>query len=373
MLKVINWIFKRKYQPLNRIEISQKNLLENYLYITLIDKNISITPVIKSNAYGHGLMQIASVYDSLNCPFFCVDSLYEAYTLLKIKTKTPILIMGYVDGDNLRGRKLPFSYAVWSLEQIRSITQFQKGAGIHIFLDTGMNREGLSLEELKEFLLKVKEIRDIKIEGLMSHLAVYTKNQAYPKYQLKNYQRALKVCQSLRIDPKWKHLVATGGLLNKYTKSTNMARVGIALYGIDRENISKGKLKPVLCLKSKLIQIKRIRKGSKIGYDGTFQAKKDMVIGILPIGYNDGVDRRLSNIGVVKIGDYFCPIIGRISMNVTTIDLAEVRRPKLGQEVVIFSGNREDPNSIENVAKICGTLPHDILVGLHPSIRREVV
>lgn len=373
MLKVINRIFKRgEYQPLNRIELSQKNLLGNYKYLSSLNHNISISLVLKSNGYGHGLITLGAVLDSLGGPFFCVDSLPEAYQLIKAKIKTPILIMGYVDPANLKVRSWPFSFAIWDIDSAKALNSYQS-TKVHIFVDTGMNREGVSLKDLPDFLSELKKLKNIEVEGLMSHLAVYTKNQAYPKTQLQNYQKALKISQSLGIDPKWRHLAASGGILNKYTRGTNMARVGIALFGIDRNNDAKGRLKPILSLKSKIIQVKKINKGSKIGYDGTYQAKKDMVIGVLPLGYNDGVDRRLSNQGVVLVGKVVCPIIGRISMNVTTIDLTQVKRPWVGQEVVVFSSNREDPNSIENIAKLCQTLPHDILVGLDPSIRRELI
>lgn len=365
--------FGKKYEPLNKIEISKANLLNNYQYISLLNHNISIAPVLKSNAYGNGLTQIGSILDSLNCPFFCVDSLYEAYALLKAKIKTKILVMGYIDPSNLSFKKLPFSYTIWDLDQAQKIAKYQKGANVHVFVDTGMNREGVKLDDLESLLSNLRDLRSLRIEGLMSHLAIYTKDQPYPKLQLQNYQKALKICRKVGIDPKWKHLAASGGLLNKYTLGTNMSRCGISLYGIDRENRSNGKLKPVLSLKTKIIQIKNIKKGDKVGYDSTFQATKDMTIGVLPLGYNDGMDRRLSNKGYVLVEGVKCPIIGRISMNVTTIDLTAIKKPFLGQEVVVFSSNPEDPNSIQNAAKICETLPHDLLVHINPAFRREVV
>lgn len=380
MLDILGFFGTKKYEPLNKIEIIKENLLRNYQYISSLNHNISISPVLKSNAYGHGLIQIATILDSLNCPFFCVDSLYEAYALLKAEVKTRILVMGYIDPNNLSFKKLPFSYVIWDLDQALKIAKYQRGAGIHIFVDTGMNREGVKLDDLEELLLALKKIKGINIEGLMSHLAVYskkssayTKNESYPKFQLQNYQKALKICKKIGINPKWKHLAASGGLLNKYTKKTNMSRCGISLYGIDREDRSNGKLKPILSLKTKIIQIKDIKKGDKVGYDSTFQAKKDMTIGVLPLGYNDGIDRRLSNKGCVLVGGSKCPIIGRISMNITTIDLTGIKRFFLGQEALVFSSNPKDPNSIQNAAKICKTLPHDLLVHINPTFRREIV
>lgn len=363
-------MFARPYRPLNLIELSSGHLKQNYKFLTKLRRNTSIAPVLKSNAYGHGLTAIATVLDKLKPPFFCVDSIFEAYQLLKLKLKTPILIMGYVDPVNLQGKKLPFSYAVWNLGQVEAINKHQKGVGIHIFVDTGMNREGVALEDLEEFLGKIREIRGIRVEGLMSHFASSGKNDPKPKEQLKNFQKALKICLKMGIKPKWRHIAASGGFLNGFIKGTNMARVGRAVYGIEPNDTKN--FKGVLSLKTQVIQIKHIKKGSKIGYDGTFKAPKDITIAVLPIGYNDGVDRRLSNKGIVLIDGIKCPILGRISMNITTIDITRVPDPFLGQQAIIYSDDRTSPNSIEASAKICATLPHDILVHLTPSIRRLI-
>lgn len=368
------WILQnliRGYQPLNRIELSAKSLKSNYKYLNKLHQNISIAPVLKSDGYGHGLKQIATVLDSLNPPFFCVDSIHEAYQLLKLKVHTPILIMGYVDPRNLKTKKLPFSYAVWDLEQIEAINKYQKGAGIHIFVDTGMNREGVALEELVGFLDTVWDVGGVRVEGLMSHLASSGKDDPKPKEQLKNFQKALKICLKMGVRPKWRHLAASGGLMNGYIKGTNMARVGRAIYGIEL-NDNKN-LKGVLSLKTQIIQIKQIKKGSKIGYDGIYKAPKNITIAVLPIGYNDGVDRRLSNRGITIVDGVKCPILGRISMNITTIDISKINNPFLGQEVIIYADDRFMPNSIEATAKICSTLPHDILVHLASSTRRTII
>lgn len=370
-MRVLHNFLSRGYQPLNKIELSSAALKGNYRYLRKLNPNISIAPVLKSNAYGHGLSQIASVLDALNPPFFCVDSIFEAYQLDKLKLKTPVLIMGYVDPQNLKTRKLPFAYAVWDLNQVEAINRYQTGAGVHIFVDTGMNREGVDLDELEGFLREVKEIKGIVVEGLMSHLAQSAKFDLKPREQLQNYQKALKICQKLGIKPKWRHLAASGGLMNGFTKGTNMARVGRAIYGIELNDTLH--LRGVLSLKTQIVQIKELKKGSKIGYEGTYIASKDITIAVLPIGYNDGVDRRLSNSGVVLADNVQCPILGRISMNITTIDITQVSNPFLGQEVIIYCDDRSKPNSIEESAKICATLPHDILVHLASSTRRTII
>jgi alanine racemase len=358
-----------EYHQLNTVEISKENLISNYKYLSKLQKKVKIAPVLKSNAYGHGIVEIAQILDNLNCPYFFVDSLYEAYELLKINIKTPILIMGYIDPLNLQVKELPFSYAIWDLNQINTLDKFQPGASVHIFVETGMYREGILLEDLPNFL-KVLKMSNLKIEGLMSHLASGDKpNDPTTKLQIYNFKKAIKICKENKVKPKYIHLQSSEGILNLKVSECNLARVGMATYGCSYDT----KLKPVLQFKTKLIQIKSIKKGEKVGYEGTFKPKKNMKIGILPAGYSDGLDRRLSNKGFVKIKGKFCKIIGRVSMNITTIDTTEVKDAKVGDEVIIFSNSPTDLNSIDNTAKICNTISYDLLVHLASSTKRKVI
>ncbi|MBI4036305.1 alanine racemase [Candidatus Daviesbacteria bacterium] len=358
------------YQPLNLIEVSKDNLLANYKYLSSLSSRIKVAPVLKSNAYGHGLIQVAKVLDSQSCPFFCVDSIYEAYELLKARIKTPVLIMGYVDPNNLKVKTLPFSFAVWNLELAESISKYQSQAPIHLFIDTGMHREGVQLKDLPVFLVELKKY-NLKIEGVMSHSAS-VKNETDPLYlnQLENFKKGLEVCKREGIKPKWTHIAASDGLLNgnlnQLFKITNLARIGLSLYGISEKN----GLKAALTFKTKIVQIKHIKKGGRVGYDGTFTASKDMTIGILPAGYNDGIDRRLSNKGFVKIEDKYCKILGRVSMNLCTIDLSPVKNPQIGSEVIIYSDNPKDKNSISKLASSIYTIPYELLIHLTSTTKR---
>jgi len=159
------------YEHLNIIEISASRLNHNYNYLSSLKKNIKIAPVLKSNAYGHGLLQIAKIVDRLNPPFICVDSLFEAYELLKANIKTQILIMGFISPKSLKTKKLPFSFVVFNKELVDAISKYQPHAKIHIFVDTGMHREGVNLDELPSFIKYIKTKTNLEIEGLMSHFA----------------------------------------------------------------------------------------------------------------------------------------------------------------------------------------------------------
>lgn len=372
--KIISF-FKKTYHSLNQAEISKTALIDNYNYLFSLEKKLSIAPVVKSNAYGHGMLETAKILDMVHAPFLCVDSLYEAYELFKIGIKTPILILGYTNPQNFKVKKLPFKFAIYDLESAENLNKYQKGNNIHIFVDTALNREGVPVDELKTFLQTIKQYDNLNIEGLMSHFAS-TESDKDPlfKKQLDNFKKAIEICKAEGIYPKWIHIGASGGLIHPGTrkeiaKISNLCRAGLVSYGIGPDP----KLKPVLKLTSKISLIKKLKKGDKVGYDGTYQAKKDITIATLPIGYQDGVDRRLSNIGFVSIDNIFCPILGRVSMNITTIDISKIKNPFVGQEVVIYSDIAGDKNSIESAAKYCKTIAYELLIHINPTIKRIVV
>ena len=368
MLSGFKKILGHTYSPLNVIELSSKNLLSNYKYLSSLNPKIKVVPVLKSSAYGHGIREIGKILDQVGAPFFCVDSIYEGYELLKAGVKTPILIMGYIDPENLKVKRLPFSYAVYSREFTLKVNKYQPGAKIHIFVDTGMRREGIEVSDLEDFISFIKDKTTLKIDGLMSHFAMAEKpNNTQTKNQVKNFNHAKEVIERIGVPVRYFHFGASSGLLNnkKLGQIGNVARVGIATYGI-----GSSKLKPVLRLATKIIQVKTLEKGKSIGYDFIFTANKKMTVGILPIGYYDGVDRRLSNLGFVRIGKKYCRILGRVSMNITAIDLSSIPHPKVGQEAEVFG--REGKNSILESAKICKTIPYELLIHLASSTKRVV-
>lgn len=377
MIQLVKKILHREYRFLNKIEIYKDNLIENCRYLSSLDPNLAVAPVLKSNAYGHGLVEMAKILDSLQTPFFCVDSLHEAYRLYAAKIKTGILIMGYFDPENLKVKKLPFSYSLYDFQTAQIINKYQPGASVHIKVDTGMYRMGVPLSELVNFITQVKSLPNLRIDGLMSHLAVSDNTQdPLFKLQVKNFKQAINIANEAQLKFKWIHLSASNALLDPKTRRvisevSNLVRAGKAIYGLSFH--PDPNLKPVLQLTSKIAQIKKLRKGDKVGYDGTFTAQKEIILGVLPIGYNDGVDRRLSNQGFVTVDNIPCKILGRVSMNIITIDLTDLPNPRVNQEVVIFSNNPKAPNSIENSAQICHTIAHELLVHIEPSTKRLVI
>ena len=367
-------IFKRKpYHHLNKILVNQQALIDNHYTLKKLQPHAQIAPVLKSNAYGHGLTTVAPVFDQLKPPFLVVDSLYEAYELYKQNIKTPILIIGYTDPRNYAVKNLPFHYSVFDLETARALNKHQPGCSIHIFVDTGMSREGVLIKDLPKFAKELLKLKNLKIEGLASHFADADNpvDLSFTEKQLQNYQQALEILADHDVYVQWKHISASAGAFKVQDDTFNLIRAGLTSYGISPFDKPIKQLKPTLSFQSTLIQIKQIQKGDLVSYSLTYQAPKDMTIGILPAGYYEGVDRRLSNKGVVKIKDKYCPIIGRVCMNLTIIDLSKLKNPKVGNKVEIYSPETTAKNSIFNLAKTARTIPYKLLTGLADSVRRE--
>ena len=371
---MINPFTHKKYHHLNKILIDKQALINNHKFLQQLQPQARVAPVLKSNAYGHGLTTVAPIFDQLKPPFLIVDSLYEAYELYKQNIKTPILIIGYTDYRNYAIKPLPFHYSIFDLETAQALNKHQPGCSIHIFVDTGMSREGIQLKNLLSFIKKLQKLKNLKIKGLASHFAD-ADNQSdlsFTKKQLKNYHQALQILNDHNINPQWKHISASAGAFKTKDKTFNLIRAGIASYGISPFEKQLTHLKPALTFQSTLIQIKQLLKGDLISYSLTYQAPKNMTIGILPAGYYEGIDRRLSNKGVVKVHDQYCPIVGRVCMNLTIIDLSKVKTAKIGDKIEVYSSDQTTKNSIFHQAKTARTIPYKLLTGLTDSTHKEI-
>lgn len=374
---------KNKTNILNTLEISKGKILKNLKLLQNNPHKILISPVLKSNAYGHGIDIVGNILDDQGLPFICVNSFYEASLLRDSGFKSDVLIMGYVDEEDLK-KEEDFIFAVFDLDYAKKINSIYKNARVHINVETGLHREGIDVINSNNLLDELKLLKNITIEGVMSHLAC--SNDPFcetTKNQLENFRLVKKIIKESGIDPKWFHLGGSLALLNNLNDECNVVRCGKALFGIalntsyggqqlKSDNANKDFLQ-TLVLKTKIAQVKKVKKGEHVGYADMFIAKSDMTIGVLPIGYYDGLDRRLTNKGRVKVNGKYCEILGLVAMNLTVINLSEIENPLPGNEVIVYSNHPEDFNSLDNTAKLCETLPQELLVRLPVSLTRVVV
>ena len=287
--------------------------------------------------------------------------------------------MGYIDRANFKNLKLKkYSFVIQDADDLISLGRLNKKTNIHIELNTGMNRLGLQPDELNNYLKTLQRFPKIKLEGIMTHLADADNiNNTFTKKQLRSFDEAIEVILRKGFKPKYIHIAQTAGSVKVDSKYANSIRVGIGLYGINPLNLNDNhfkdleKLMPVLELKTKIIKIQNIQEGDKVGYGGTFIAEKPMQIGILPMGYYEGIPRELSNCGFVTHENIIMPIIGRVCMNHTTIDLGGSGL-KVGDEITVFSADPTKPNSIANIAKNNKLFSYSLLTGISSTIRRII-
>lgn len=363
----------RPQSTLIEVRVSKDALLNNYRAF----KNaygLPVAPVLKSNAYGHGLVEVATILEPEQPPFFVVDSVYEARVLRARGSTIPILIVGYVSPDSIAVNRLrDVAFTVTSLEMLRLLCGKKVAARVHIKIDTGMRRQGLLPEEMDEAIALLTQ-SNLLVEGICSHFADADGPDAvFTNAQIECWNKVVPVWKAAFPRLTWWHIGATAGAA--YTKNidANLVRLGTGLYGFPRHASQTFTLMPALSLWSTLTGSKTLKQGERIGYNGTFAAPHDMQVVTVALGYYEGVDRRLSNKGSMQVGGVLCPIVGRVSMNITTIDISSCPDAVLGTRVLVFSANPSDDNSLQNLARLCDTTPLELLVGIPQHLRRVVV
>ena len=388
MINLLTWLSRKRfpYEPLITVEISKSRLLHNLNEFRKIAPCGNIAPVLKSNAYGHGLLEIAEILENNSkcnpqnkIPFFVVDSYFEAVALRSHGIRTPLLIIGYTRKETILSSKLQnISYTISSLEQLKQIESTNKHISIHLKIDTGMHRQGILEEEIEQVSEILFNNPAIILHGICSHLCDSDNlDTSFTEGQIHIWNRITKFFKNEFSSLKYLHLSATEG--HKFTDDidANVSRLGLGLYGLADGNVFSPKLdlKPIMELKTIITSIKKIKHDDTVGYGNTFKTDHDMTIATIPVGYYEGLDRRLSNNGCVDVGDehIICPIIGRVSMNITSIDISKVDNVKIGTPVTVISNNSSHENSIRAIALRITTIPYEVVVNIPESLKRVVI
>lgn len=383
---------QHSYEPLVRIEISASAIKNNLAEFSKM-AGWPIAPVLKSNAYGHGLIQVAKIIDKEQIPFIVVDSHYEAHVLRNEGITSPILIIGHTPAETIQQSRLKnITFTIVGRDEISEIGKvLTSPKQFHIKIDTGMHRQGIRSDELDQALQEIHLCQNIVISGACSHFSdADGVTEEYSLRQITDWNDCVAKIRKSFSSAKTFHIAnSAGNFFNNHSLpkiDANLGRLGISLYGIPSQapstilnkQESVPLLKPALTMITKISGLKILKQGETVGYNNTFTAKRDMHVATIPTGYFEGIDRRLSNVGSVQIQDELgewitCPIVGRVSMNITTIDVSAVKGIHLHSSVRIFSQNPEDMNSIQSIAKISGTIPYEILIHIPQHIRRVMV
>lgn len=375
-----NWLTKARnpHSPLITISLSKSALLHNLSEFQKLSP--AVAPVLKSNAYGHGLTEIASIVAQAKVPLIIVDSYTEARAIRASGIDTPLLIIGYTRAETIKKSRLTnTSFVITSYDALVEYSKvITKPTKFHLKIDTGMHRQGIMLDQSDEAITLIKQSPNIILEGICSHFAdADNTDDTYTQEQIDAWNDSVDLFMKNFLTITYYHTSNTAGHAYLRTAKSNLSRLGIGLYGLTGNGTvdKEVSLKPVMKVETLITGTKTIPAGERVGYNGTFTSQQQTHLATIPMGYFEGIDRRLSNIGMVKIGDEFAPIAGRVSMNITTLDISSLSNPEkitLNTPVTIVSDIESDHNSIVNIAKKCRTIPYDIAVHINGALYRKI-
>jgi alanine racemase len=368
-------------QPLGRptvAEIDLNALAFNYRQLRKkVPKGVELLAVVKANAYGHGAVPISLKLEKLGVDYLAVAIPDEGVELRRGGVKAPILILGGIfenDVDKIiHFRLTPVAFRKDSLRLLcRRAEKLGKRVKVHLKVDTGMGRLGVPVPLWSDFLKEAKRLSKIDVEGILSHFSMAEEEEAFTEHQWEAFQRAVKAAQEVGICCKYVHMASSSRLTTSPSYSGNLVRPGIMLYGSYPSPMFQKliQLKPVMTLKTEIHFLKSVPPGSKISYGGTFVTRRESLIATLPIGYADGYSRFLSNRGQVLVRGGRAPIVGKVCMDFTMVDVTDIPDVSIGDEVVLMGQQGKQQITAEEIADRINTISYEVFCAVGTRIPR---
>ena len=362
-----------------RAEISLSALRHNLTELARI-AGTPVWSVLKADAYGHGAKAVARTLERAGSRGICVALIEEGIELREAGVVVPILVMsghyGSAWPELLRHELTPVLSRV---DQVRSLAEEVRergGAahGVHIKIDTGMARLGVPLAELESFAGVLRQHPELRPEGLMTHFASAESDAAFVELQLDRFERAARQLEQLGLRFRVRHAANTAALLAHPRARLDLVRAGIGLFGLAPGVAAATGLRPAMRVRSEVISLRTLAPGASVGYGATFRATRESRIATLPMGYGDGLSRALSNRGHVLVRGRRAPIVGAVSMDLTSVDVSDVPGVQIGDEVVVL-GSQEGPLGAdtlgaEEIAAHGGSIAWEVLTGISRRVPR---
>ncbi|PMP72760.1 MAG: alanine racemase [Thermodesulfovibrio aggregans] len=353
-------------------EIDLKALIHNFHTVKAIVKPINpscrIIAIVKADAYGHGAVEVTRALEK-RCFAFGVAFFEEAAILREAGIKSKIIVLFDREVEGIF--KYNLTPVVFDFKQAQLLSkQAQKKAvnlSVHVKVETGMGRLGIYNAPC-ETIKKIAQLPNIKIEGVMSHLSE-AENKEWTTEQIRKFKEIQRCIVNLGISPVF-HIANSQGI--KYPEALfDAVRPGLMLYGYG-QNFEK-ELKPCMKVKTKIIDIRRLPKGSPISYGRTFITKKNSVIGVIPVGYADGYFRKLTNRAKVIVRGKKVPVVGTVCMDLTMIDLTDIREVKVDDEVILLGDLGNEKITAQDIAEWAETIPYEVLTSLGSHAKRKYI
>jgi alanine racemase len=377
---------------LNWVEIDAQALRHNVReFRRRIGEGVALAAVVKSNAYGHGALEVARIVTDEAVPWLCVNGLDEAIALRGAGFDGPMLVMGSIPLDRAdEAVEHRLRVVVYSPETVDALAEAAGRLGstvrVHLKVETGTHRQGAEKAAVPDLLERIRATGALRLEGVYTHYANIedTTDHAFARGQIAAFESVCDLVErELGSRIPIRHSACSAATLLFTETHGDLARVGISLYGLwpSRETFvscrDRGQptpdLRPVLTWKTRIAQVKDVGEGSFIGYGCTFRTTRPSLIAVLPVGYHEGYDRRLSGVGHVLVGGRRAPVCGRVCMNMTMVDVTDVPEVSARDEVVLLGTQGEERISAEQIASWCATIPYEIVSRIHPSLPRVVV
>lgn len=390
------------------VEISKSALTKNVnAFRRHLGPKVAVMAVVKSNAYGHGLVETAKIADRAGASWFGVDNVDEGIALRKSGATKPILVLGYTLNSRLRDCVAHnLSFVAYNIETARSLARLRltgkRGslAKVHIKIETGTTRQGIEGKDLLRLVRELKKTRGVVIEGASTHYANIedTTDASYAKNQLRRFEEGVALLHHEGIDPPFLHTACSAAAILFPKTHFNLARIGISMYGLwpskETQAIAMSKvesrksppeadapraqkvalvLKPALTWKTVVAQVKRVAKGTAVSYGLTERLGRDSKVAVLPIGYWDGYDRGLSGAGHVLIRGHRCKILGRICMNMCMADVTDVPNVAVEDEVALLGRQGSEEIAAQDIASKIDTIHYEVVTRINPQLTRIVI
>ena len=370
-------------------EVSLTRLRENFRVVQQhLGSGVAVCAVVKADAYGHGAVPCSLALEEEGATWFGVTSLDEAIPLRHAGIRGRILLMtGFWRGEEEEIVHLKLTPTVWEREQIEMLEAAAARHGIesypiHLKIDTGMGRLGTSPESLKEIVGQLANAPHLSVEGVSTHLASSeVLDEPSVDEQLQCFEHAIAELRGQGIEPALIHSANTNAVISRSRSWFNYVRPGLALYGYYLPFERAGRevsgsdlrldVRPVLTWKTRVLSLRDVPAGQALGYGGTYVTKAAARIAVLPVGYADGLNRAISEDGRVIVREHYAPIVGRISMDLTLVDVTGLPGIEVGDEVILLGASDGLCVDAREHAALANTIPYEILCNISKRVPRR--
>jgi len=375
---------------LNWVEIDAEAIQNNVRkFRRRLGTGVRLGAVVKSNAYGHGMLEVAALAREAGADWLCVNALDEAVLLRGAGHRCEILVMGPIALDELGAvvehRLRPVVTNLETLARLERLARADDPVRVHLKIETGTHRQGIAESDVPAFAERIRSSPRLSLEGIGTHFANIedSTDHGYAERQIAAFERIHAKLRAAGFEAPLRHAACSAAALLFTRTHLDLARIGISLYGLwpSKETyvscLERGKptldLRPALTWKTRVAQVKTVEEGGYIGYGCTYRVTRPSRIAVLPLGYHEGYDRGLSNVGHVLVRGRRAPLRGRVCMNMCMVDVTDVPGVGLEDEVVLLGRQGDERITAEQIAGWCSTISYEVVARIHPALRRVVV